>query len=168
MRAPVAMRTPISRVRSVTFTSMMFMTPMPPTSSEIAAIEPSRIVSVFCVSVAVSRSEAMLRIWKSTVRWRASSSCSTASCVSSMRETSSTATVMLRRNRWPKRRRPPVVYGTNTTSSWSVPLGDAPRSAATPITWKSTFFSTMCLPIGSVPSGKRLSATVWPSTTTGA
>ena len=32
-RAPSAMRTPISRVRSVTETSMMFMTPMPPTSS---------------------------------------------------------------------------------------------------------------------------------------
>ena len=31
------MRTPISRVRSVTETSMMFMTPMPPTSSAIAA-----------------------------------------------------------------------------------------------------------------------------------
>ncbi len=75
MRAPVAMRMPISRVRSVTLTSMMFITPMPPTSSEIAAIEPSSTVSVFCVSVAVSRSEAMLRIWKSTVRWRASSSC---------------------------------------------------------------------------------------------
>ena len=33
--APSALRTPISRVRSVTATSMMFMTPMPPTSSEI-------------------------------------------------------------------------------------------------------------------------------------
>ena len=48
------MRTPISRVRSVTLTSMMFITPIPPTSREMAAIEPSRIVSVFCVSVAVS------------------------------------------------------------------------------------------------------------------
>ena len=65
MRAPVAMRMPISRVRSVTLTSMMFMTPMPPTSSEIAATDPSRTVSVFCVSVAVSRIDAMLRIWKS-------------------------------------------------------------------------------------------------------
>ena len=32
------MRTPISRVRSVTDTSMMFITPMPPTISEITAI----------------------------------------------------------------------------------------------------------------------------------
>ena len=30
-RAPIALRTPISRVRSVTDTSMMFITPMPPT-----------------------------------------------------------------------------------------------------------------------------------------
>ena len=33
-RAPSAFRTPISRVRSVTETSMMFMMPMPPTSSD--------------------------------------------------------------------------------------------------------------------------------------
>ena len=37
-RAPTAMRRPISRVRSVTDTSMMFMMPMPPTSSDTAAI----------------------------------------------------------------------------------------------------------------------------------
>ena len=41
--APIAMRMPISRVRSVTETSMMFMMPMPPTSSEMAAAEPSRM-----------------------------------------------------------------------------------------------------------------------------
>ena len=37
-RAPMAMRIPISRVRSVTDTSMMFMMPIPPTTSEIDAI----------------------------------------------------------------------------------------------------------------------------------
>ena len=40
--APSALRTPISRVRSVTDTSMMFMMPMPPTSSDTAAIPASR------------------------------------------------------------------------------------------------------------------------------
>ena len=40
---------------------------MPPTSSDIAATDPSRTVSVFCVSVAVSRIDAMLRIRKSAV-----------------------------------------------------------------------------------------------------
>ena len=39
--APIALRMPISRVRSVTVTSMMFMIPMPPTISEIAAIPPN-------------------------------------------------------------------------------------------------------------------------------
>ena len=37
-RAPSALRTPISRMRSVTDTSMMFITPMPPTSSAITAM----------------------------------------------------------------------------------------------------------------------------------
>ena len=38
LRAPIALRMPISRVRSRTETSMMFMIPMPPTTSEIEAI----------------------------------------------------------------------------------------------------------------------------------
>ena len=38
--APIALRMPISRVRSRTETSMMFMIPMPPTTSEIEAIPP--------------------------------------------------------------------------------------------------------------------------------
>ena len=41
-RAPTAMRSPISRVRSVTDTSMMFMMPMPPTMSDTDAIAASR------------------------------------------------------------------------------------------------------------------------------
>ena len=43
--APSAMRRPISRVRSVTLTSMMFMMPMPPTSSDTPAIAASRMAS---------------------------------------------------------------------------------------------------------------------------
>ena len=49
-RAPIAMRIPISRVRSVTDTSMMFMIPMPPTSSEIDATDNSSIV-ITCVAL---------------------------------------------------------------------------------------------------------------------
>ncbi len=44
--APTAMRMPISRVRSVTLTSMMFMMPIPPTSSDTAATLASSIVIV--------------------------------------------------------------------------------------------------------------------------
>ena len=45
----MALRMPISRVRSVTVTSMMFMIPMPPTSREMAATAPSRTVKVWLV-----------------------------------------------------------------------------------------------------------------------
>ena len=40
-RAPTASRTPISRVRSVTVTSITFITPMPPTISETTAMAAS-------------------------------------------------------------------------------------------------------------------------------
>ena len=40
LRAPMALRTPISAVRSVTEISMMFITPMPPTSSPTPPIMP--------------------------------------------------------------------------------------------------------------------------------
>ena len=39
--APRALRMPISLVRSVTLTSMMFMIPMPPTTREMAAMAPT-------------------------------------------------------------------------------------------------------------------------------
>ena len=55
--APTALRMPISRVRSVTLTSMMFITPMPPTSSEIAATSPSSVVNTLLVELEVSSSE---------------------------------------------------------------------------------------------------------------
>ena len=45
VRAPTAMRRPISRVRSVTETSMMFMMPMPPTSSDTEATAASSSAS---------------------------------------------------------------------------------------------------------------------------
>ena len=47
--APSALRTPISRVRSVTETSMMFMIPMPPTTRLTAAMLASRVVKT-CVA----------------------------------------------------------------------------------------------------------------------
>ena len=59
---------PISRVRSVTVTSMMFMTPMPPTSSEIAATAPSSTVKVSWSAVTAARIELGLKIEKSGLR----------------------------------------------------------------------------------------------------
>ena len=57
MGAPRALRMPISRVRSVTVTSMMLVTPIPPTSSEIAATAASSTVKVCVVLCAVDSSE---------------------------------------------------------------------------------------------------------------
>ena len=45
-RAPSALRMPISRVRSVTETSMMFMIPMPPTSRLMPPIAPRSSVMI--------------------------------------------------------------------------------------------------------------------------
>lgn len=128
------MRTPISRVRSVTLTSMMFITPMPPTSSEIAATEPSKIVSVSWVCSTVSISEAVLRTRKSSARWRANSRSFTACSVASMVSRSATLTVIVSRCGWPKIRMAPVVSGTSTVSSWSEPKGVAPFADSTPTT----------------------------------
>ena len=47
--APTARRTPISRIRSSTEASMMFMMPMPPTRSEIDAIAPSTTLKIALV-----------------------------------------------------------------------------------------------------------------------
>ena len=65
-RAPIAIRMPISRVRSVTLTSMMFMMPMPPTMSEIDAMAASISVITSAVWAAESAIAARLRIWKSS------------------------------------------------------------------------------------------------------
>ena len=58
--APMALRVPISRVRSVTETSMMFITPMPPTSSEIAAIAAMAMLTVPIMESTVERMLSML------------------------------------------------------------------------------------------------------------
>ncbi len=55
--APMALRTPISRVRSVTLTSMMFMMPMPPTISEIAPIAPRKAVSAVAMLLKLLNSD---------------------------------------------------------------------------------------------------------------
>ena len=52
----MARRRPISLVRSVTLTSMMFMMPMPPTSRLTAATAPSSMVSTLVVPESVSAS----------------------------------------------------------------------------------------------------------------
>ena len=60
-RAPSARRIPISRVRSVTVASMMFMIPMPPTTRLMPAIEPSTMLKIRLVSRACTSSSSGAR-----------------------------------------------------------------------------------------------------------
>jgi len=48
LRAPSAFRTPISRVRSVTLTSMIFMITIPPTTSEMEAMPTTHVEEYRC------------------------------------------------------------------------------------------------------------------------
>ena len=56
--APRALRMPISFVRSVTDTSMMFMMPMPPTSSEMLAM-PVRMTMTMLIILFISSSHSL-------------------------------------------------------------------------------------------------------------
>ena len=68
--APIARRMPISRVRSVTLTSMMFMIPMPPTTSETAATPPSSMVIVSETLETREMMSVLLRMVKSSAARR--------------------------------------------------------------------------------------------------
>src|SRR5579859_2385865 len=64
-RAPIARRTPISLVRSRMFASMMFMIPMPPTSSEMEAIATITRLNTRCVRFCSASNSAGTRMLKS-------------------------------------------------------------------------------------------------------
>ena len=61
--APMARRMPISRVRSVTVTSMMFMMPMPPTTREMAAITIRMVMSTPSMESIMLIISAMVITW---------------------------------------------------------------------------------------------------------
>ena len=69
-RAPTAMRMPISWVRSVTETSMMFITPMPPTTSEMTAMEEMRMEKTWTLCEMALRRLSLLKREKSWLPWR--------------------------------------------------------------------------------------------------
>ena len=64
--APILMRKPISRVRSVTETYMIFIIPMPPTKREIPATAASRTVNMSVVLVSIVLNSCWLRTVKSS------------------------------------------------------------------------------------------------------
>ena len=65
-RAPRALRTPISRVRSVTETSMMFMMTTPPTTSEMEAMPSTTQAKSPRSWLAMSRNVSLVSISKSS------------------------------------------------------------------------------------------------------
>ena len=142
LRAPIALRIPISLVRSVTVTSMMFMTPMPPTRSEMAATAPSSTVNTRLVAALVWRSVAWLRTLKSAwlgseMRWRASRTEVTSSWAAVVCFRDAAWTRIWLRLPTPVRWSWTVVRGARATSSWSWgPL--VPFLAVTPMTLKFT------------------------------
>ncbi len=166
----MARRMPISRVRSVTDTSMMFMMPMPPTSRLTAATAPSSMVRMRVVPVRVSA------IWRVSMTRKLSSSfsamlrrsrMSSTSCslAASMEAPSRTATVSRLTSCVPVRRRCTVRSGMTTVSSWSLPMADWPLALSRPTTSQENCLMRMSLPTGFwVPN--RLLRTVSPMTHT--
>ena len=64
LRAPIDLRIPISRVLSETETSIIFMTPIPQTNNDMAAIPPKNTFNVPVTLVIVERVSAELIIVK--------------------------------------------------------------------------------------------------------
>ena len=74
-RAPMALRRPISKVRSFTLTSMMFMTTMPPTTSEMRvmgvttmAMEPVNWSTSWFTSSTLTRPKSSSSRWSGSRR----------------------------------------------------------------------------------------------------
>ena len=132
---------PISRVRSVTDTSMMFITPMPPTSSEIAATAPSSVVNTSVLASDASRTEPWLRTWKpglvgSVDVLALEEDRGHLGLGGVERAAADVAWTVIELSRAePVRASWTAVIGASTTSSWSwTPL--EPLGAVTPMTWK--------------------------------
>src|SRR6266508_57627 len=163
VRAPTALRSPISRVRSDTLTSMMFITPTPPTSREMPAIEASTRVRMPRMRPTTPRMSRWVRTWYSCSGWaRATTS-------RMMRCSSSTSPVLGALTAIPSTRLTPnsrwaAVTGMNTSASRATPKA-VPTRLITPTTRKRTPPTVTDLPTGSL-SGNSASAGSAPSTAT--
>ena len=115
-RAPIALRRPISKVRSLTVTSMMFITTIPPTTSEISVIGVTTIAiapvnwstSWFTSSTFTrpkSSSSPPRSLWWTRIATRASS-------IASGKSSREAPRPWIWRLWWRPKRRPYVVIGT--------------------------------------------------------
>ncbi len=142
------MRMPISRVRSVTDTSMMFIIPTPPTTSEMAAMPVSIAASLPMIVVNTAATSAVLRTSKSGfspggMRWRSFSS--ERISFSALKDNVSLRAEMQLRSTLLNpvfcSRFLTVVNGISKTLSWSRPPRSAPLRASKPMTLKGMFFN---------------------------
>ena len=149
--APIARRRPISRVRSVTLTSMMFMMPIPPTNRLTAATAPSRVVITLVVPAMVSASclvSSTLKLSSSmgaSLRRSRSRSrrllLTRSGSLSSAMDTSKVFTRVL-----PVTRRCRVLSGISTMSSWSLPKAPWPLEPSRPMISHEKAFTRRCWP----------------------
>ena len=140
-RAPSALRSPISRVRSVTATNMMFITPMPPTSSEKKHISRLAAVTVLARLSKVARSESLEEISKSfsfsEVRLRTRRKAATAASCSRFIPSCEPAMIeMLTEREFPYSSMKSEI-GIATTLSGLSPSGRPPWRSMVPITSSS-------------------------------
>ena len=120
--APIASRMPISRVRSVTDTSMMFMIPIPPTTRLIPATAATMPVSNVVVPVSVSEICLVSKMLKSSslpavIVRRSRSRSVIDACTVAVENFWSTPTSIRRMSRLPVKRRCTALIGMMTTSS---------------------------------------------------
>src|SRR5215216_4720720 len=163
VRAPTALRSPISRVRSDTLTSMMFITPTPPTTREIPAIEASTRVRMPRIRPTTPRMSSWVRTWYSCSGWASVTTLRMIACSSSISSVLGALTAMPSTRLTPNRRWA-AVTGMNSSASRATPKA-VPTRPITPTTRNRTPPTVIDLPTGS-RSGNRLSAGSAPSTAT--
>ncbi len=170
--APMALRMPISRVRSVTDTNMMFMTPTPPTNREMPVTAMPIASTTPMTLLKADSSESILLIAKSSSSLGRRRRILRISPTTSYSKSASTApggalTAMSKLRSWPPNSRTKVVTGTKIWLSKSGPPKKPalPCFSITPTTRNSERPILIFLLIGSV-SPKSCSRMVVPSTQT--
>ena len=171
--APIAKRTPISRVRSVTDTNMIFMMPMPPTSRLTAATAPSNAVMICVVEATFSATSAVSRIEKLSSspsdkdrRSRIRSRTSPLRCTRSLCGSMLMRIVLTRL--LPIKRRAAVLNGMTTRSSWSPPIAAVPFSLRSPTMRQENELTRSISPITGAPGPNNSFWMVVPITQTAA
>ena len=171
VKAPSDLRIPISRVRSVTVTSMMFITPIPPMRSVMPATMASRIRNDRAVALPAARRSAALNTLKSGGSpgltlwvWRRVVVISVTAELIPSRETAWTP-IAVNESMLPTTLSMTVDIGAKITSSWSWSPFD-PRRSSTPTIWNGTWLNWIVWPTGLAPLPKTWSTTVRPITAT--